>query len=75
MYLFLSDNPLHGSLFLLLQGGYKQLSVIMVLHFVCISWRGQRSRGDEVLFANGTLARVLSASAASAVSLEVPRGS
>ena len=40
-----------------------------------ISWRGQRSRGDEVLFANGTLARVFSASVASAVTLEEFRDS
>ena len=40
-----------------------------------ISWRGQTSRGDEVLFANGTLAIVLSASMVSAVTLEVPRDS
>ena len=39
-----------------------------------ISWRGQRSRGDEVLFANGTLDFALSARVASAVTLEVPRG-
>ena len=60
---------------LLLQRFDTRLADIMILTIVCISWRCQRSSGDEVLYASGTFGRVLLASVASTVTLEVPRDS
>ena len=61
------DNILHGSWFWWLQGVISRCRWLYVCHVYGISWRSQRSRGDEVLCTNGTFLSVLNTNVASSV--------
>ena len=56
---FIRSPPTWFVILIVLHSFINSCPILWFWQIYGISWRGQRSRGDEVLFASGTLAEVL----------------